>query len=211
MLPPQIPVFPLPGVVLFPNVFLPLHIFEPRYRAMVTDALAGDRIIGMALLQPGSDVSYEDTPPVFSIGCAGVITHSESLPDGRFNIVLRGIEKFRIVSEDTSLAYRRAEVAPLDERLAESERQVLREQRHRLEALLAVAIEGAGAEPRFPPSVPDEELVNALAQYLDFEPLERQALLERESVLSRCHGVIELLEMRTLSPRGTNWKGQAVH
>ena len=103
MLPPQIPVFPLPGVVLFPNVFLPLHIFEPRYRAMVTDALAGDRIIGMVLLQPGFEAQYEDRPPIFPIGCAGVITHSEALADGRFNIVLRGIEKFRVTGEDTSL------------------------------------------------------------------------------------------------------------
>ncbi len=211
MLPPHIPVFPLPSVVLFPNVFLPLHIFEPRYRAMVADALAGDRIIGMALLQPGFEASYEQTPPIFPIGCAGVITHSEVLDDGRFNIVLRGIEKFRVVSEDTTLAYRQATVEPLDEQLGESDRLALRNQRHRLQALLAAAIERTGAEPRFPPSVPDEDLVNALAQYLDFEPIERQALLERDGVLARCHGVIELLEMRTLSPRGSSWKGRAVH
>lgn len=210
MLPPQIPVFPLPSVVLFPNVFLPLHIFEARYRAMVSDALAGDRIIGMVLLQPGFEARYDETPPVFPIGCAGVITHSEALPDGRFNIVLRGIEKFRVMSEDTSLLYRRAAVEPLDERLTDSDRSTLRDRRHRLEALLAVAIERTGAEPRFPPSVPDEDLVNALAQYLDFEPLERQALLERNGILARCQGVIELLEMRTLSG-GANWKGRAVH
>jgi len=211
MLPPLIPVFPLPSVVLFPNVFLPLHIFEPRYRAMVADALAGDRIIGMALLQPGFEAHYDEAPPVFPIGCAGVITHSEALNDGRFNIVLRGIEKFRIVGEDRSLLYRQATVEPLDERLPDSDRLALRDRRHRLEALLAVAIERTGAEPRFPPSVPDEDLVNALAQYLDFEPIERQALLERDGILARCQGVIELLEMRTLSPRGSNWKGRAVH
>jgi Lon protease-like protein len=211
MLPPLIPLFPLPTVVLFPNVFLPLHIFEPRYRAMVADALAGDRIIGMALLQPGFEATYEATPPVFPVGCAGVITHSEALPDGRFNIVLRGIEKFRISSEDTSLAYRRARVEPLDERVTDTDRAALRASRRRLEALLAVAIERTGAEPRFPPSVPDEDLVNALAQYLDFEPIERQALLERTGVVARCQGVIELLEIRTLTPRGTNWKGRAIH
>jgi Lon protease-like protein len=211
MLPPLIPIFPLPTVVLFPNVFLPLHIFEPRYRAMVTDALAGDRIIGMSLLQPGFETAYEATPPVFPVGCAGVITHSEALSDGRFNIVLRGIEKFRVTSEDTSLAYRRANVEPLDERVTEADLAALRASRHRLEALLAVAIERTGAEPRFPPSVPDEDLVNALAQYLDFEPIERQALLERNGVVARCQGVIELLEIRTLTPRGTNWKGRAIH
>jgi Lon protease-like protein len=211
MLPPLIPIFPLPTVVLFPNVFLPLHVFEPRYRAMVSDALAGDRIIGMTLLQPGFETQYEATPPVFPVGCAGVITHSEALADGRFNIVLRGIEKFRVTAEDTSLSYRQARVDPIDERLTDADRAALRARRHRLEALLAVAIERTGAEPRFPPSVPDEDLVNALAQYLDFEPIERQALLERVGVVDRCQGVIELLEMRTLTPHVTNWKGRAIH
>ena len=89
MLPGTIPIFPLPNVVLFPNVFLPLHIFEPRYRAMVADALAGDRIIGMVLLQPGYEANYEGRPPVFTIGCGGVITHADPLDDGRYNIVDR--------------------------------------------------------------------------------------------------------------------------
>jgi Lon protease-like protein len=100
MLPPAIPIFPLPNVVLFPNVFLPLHIFEPRYREMVADALAGDRIIGMVLLQPGWEASYDGRPPVYPIGCAGVVTNAERLPDGRYNIVLQDSEKFRILSED---------------------------------------------------------------------------------------------------------------
>ena len=78
-----LPLFPLPNVVLFPNVFLPLHIFEPRYRAMVKDALASDRIIGMVLLRPGWQHDYEKRPPVYPVGCSGVITHVEPLPDGR--------------------------------------------------------------------------------------------------------------------------------
>src|SRR5688572_23490168 len=119
MLPPTIPIFPLDKVVLFPNVFLPLHIFEPRYRAMVADTLAGDRIIGMVLLKPGFEADYEGRPPVYPIGCAGVITHSEPLPDGRFNIVLRGIEKFQITGEDDSKAYRLAHVDPLPESISE--------------------------------------------------------------------------------------------
>ena len=100
MLPPTIPLFPLPNVVLFPNVFLPLHIFEARYRAMVSEALGGDRIIGMVLLKPRYEANDEEHPPVFAVGCAGVITHAEPLGDGRFNIVLRGIERFRITGED---------------------------------------------------------------------------------------------------------------
>ena len=94
MLPATIPIFPLPNAVLFPNVFMPLHIFESRYRAMVADALAGDRIIGMVLLKAGFETDYEGRPPIFPVGYAGVITHSERLADGRFNIVLKGLEKF---------------------------------------------------------------------------------------------------------------------
>ena len=118
MLPSTIPIFPLPNVVLFPNVFLPLHIFEQRYRQMVTDALSGERMIGMVLLQPGHEADYEGAPPVYDIGCAGLITHVERLNDGRFNIVLRGLERFRIIGEEEAAApvlYRRAYVAPLAE------------------------------------------------------------------------------------------------
>jgi Lon protease-like protein len=209
MLPPVIPVFPLPNVVLFPNVFLPLHIFEPRYRAMVSDALAGDRIIGMILLKPGFEADYEGRPPIYSIGCAGVITHAEAQPDGRYNIVLRGLEKYRIVSEDESKAYRLAHVEVLSEITPEADKVELRRHRQRLEALLAAAVERAGSEPRFPPAVPDEDLVNALAQYIELDPLERQALLERDGILARCRGLVELLEMKTLS-KGP-WKGRSVH
>src|ERR1051325_3464260 len=94
-----LPIFPLPNVVLFPNVFLPLHVFEPRYREMVAHALVADRMIGMALLRPGWERQYEGRPPVFDVGCSGVMTHCERLTDGRYNIVLRGVERFRIVEE----------------------------------------------------------------------------------------------------------------
>jgi len=209
MLPPTIPIFPLPNTVLFPNVFLPLHIFEPRYRSMLSDALEGDRIIGMVLLQPGFEANYEGRPPVYTIGCAGVVTHAERMDDGRFNIVLRGIQKFRITGEDNSRAYRLAHVEPLAEQATPDEAAALRKQRTRLEALLAAAIERAGSGPKFPPAIPDEDLVNALAQYLQLEPLERQALLEREGVLHRCRGLIELLEMKVHAPRG--WDKRVSH
>jgi Lon protease-like protein len=210
MLPPTIPIFPLPNVVLFPNVFLPLHIFEPRYRTMVSDVLSGDRIIGMVLLQPGYEADYEGRPPVFPIGCAGVITHSEPVGDGRFNIVLRGLERFRILGEDSDRTYRLAHVDSMPEIVPEDHRTELRRHRHRLEALLAAAIERAGSEPRFPPAVPDEDLVNALAQYIELDPLERQALLERDGVLARCRALIDLLEIKTLTPR-MSWKGTSIH
>src|SRR5688500_17088074 len=118
MLPSTIPIFPLPNVVLFPNVFLPLHIFEPRYRQMVSDALGGERMIGMVLLQPGYEADYERSPAVYDVGCVGLITHVERLVDGRFNIVLRGLERFQIVGEEhpsSTVLYRRALIAPLVE------------------------------------------------------------------------------------------------
>ena len=211
MLPPTIPLFPLPNAVLFPNVYLPLHIFEARYRAMVADALKGDRIIGMVLLQPGYEANYEGRPPVYQTGCAGVITHSEPLPDGRYNIVLRGLEKFRITAEDHSKSYRLAEVDGLPESVPDADRVAIRQQRHRLEALLAALIERSGSDPKFPPAIPDEDLVNALAQYVQLDPIERQALLERDGVLERCRALIELLEMKTLTPRGTSWKTRSMH
>src|SRR5262245_65041180 len=135
MLPPTIPVFPLPNVVLFPNVFLPLHIFEPRYRQMIDEALKGDRIIGMVLLRAGWQTDYEGQPPVYPIGCAGVITHAERLSDGRFNIVLRGMEKFRIRDEETGRLYRLAHVEPVPEPPSEGLRDAMQAQRRRLETL----------------------------------------------------------------------------
>jgi Lon protease-like protein len=209
MLPPSIPIFPLPNVVLFPNVFLPLHIFEPRYRQMIEDALKGDRIVGMVLLRPGWEGDYEGRPPIYPIGCAGVITHADRLPDGRFNIVLRGMEKFRVSSEETGRLYRVAHVVPMPEPAADSVRSQMRGERRRLEALLVPQPEGQ-PDPKVPSSMPDEELVNALAQYLEFDPVEKQALLERDGLLDRCRSLIELLEMKVLVARHS-WDREETH
>jgi Lon protease-like protein len=200
-LPPTIPMFPLPNVVLFPNVFLPLHIFEPRYRAMVRDALASDRIIGMALLRPGYEAEYAGRPPVYPIGCAGLITHADRLPDGRFNIVLRGLEKFRILSESHEQSYRVAQVETIAENLTASDRPLETAERRRLEAMITPGGESPGPERALPRGMPDEDLVNALAQYLEFEPVEKQALLERDGLVERCRSLIELLEMKQLAAR----------
>jgi Lon protease-like protein len=207
----MLPLFPLPDVVLFPGAMLPLHVFEPRYRAMVADSLAGDRIIGMTLLQPGFEGDYHGNPAVYAVGCAGVITHAERLPDGRSNVVLRGLEKFRIVQEDHSRPYRVATIDALPETTSESDRPLLRQQRQRLETLLIAAIERGGADPRFPPAIADDDLVNALAQYLTLSPVERQALLERDGILARCHGLIDLLEMKNFTPPSGWGNGSGVH
>jgi Lon protease-like protein len=196
-----IPLFPLPNVVLFPNVFLPLHIFEPRYREMVADALASDRMIGMVLLRPGWDRNYEGRPAIYPVGCSGVLTHNERLPDGRYNIVLRGIERFRILEEDHSLSYRRAVVEPLsDTALEAGDRTAILQQRSKLESMLGPRRSNTG-DARMPASMSDEDLVNALAQYLDLEPLEKQALLEKPCLRSRAESLVELLEMKIMMAR----------
>ena len=211
-LPSTIPIFPLPNVVLFPNVFLPLHIFEPRYRAMVRDALASDRIIGMVLLRPGFEADYAGRPPVYPIGCAGLITHSEALADGRFNIVLRGLEKFRMTGEEPGQPYRLARIEALADADYRQDQTTMRRQRQRLEAVLASAVHHRGADPKLPPNVSDDDLVNALAQYLALEPIERQALLECDGVLSRCGALIDLLEMKSIMAHGTGrWTTGLAH
>ena len=209
-----LPLFPLPNVVLFPSVFLPLHIFEARYREMVADAIASDRLIGMVLLRPGWERDYEGRPAVYRVGCSGVITHFEKLPDGRYNMVLRGLDRFQIVEEDHQRSYRRAVIEPLPERtMTADDRAVIRRQRSRLETLLSPAAEkgaalenkggGAGraSDSTMPASMSDEDTVNALAQYLDFEPLEKQALLEEASLRARAESLVELLEMKIMMAR----------
>ena len=198
-LPPTIPIFPLQDVMLFPNMARPLHIFEPRYRAMVADALKGDGIIGMVMLRPGYEAEYEGRPPIYPIGCAGIITGAERLADGRYNIVLHGVVKFRVTGEDQSRAYRLAQVEAIPETLDDAGREALNGQRARLTAALAASA-GKAAEPP-PATLTDEDLVNVLAQYLDIEPTERQDLLEREGPLARARALIDLLELMVKLPR----------
>jgi uncharacterized protein len=204
MLPFSIPIFPLPSVVLFPNVFLPLHIFEPRYRQMFSEALNGDRMIGMVLLRPGYEADYDGNPPVYATGCSGLITHAERMEDGRYNVVLRGVEKFRITAEEEPAPgrlYRSAVIAPLDETVRAGERDQLRKERKRLETILQPML-ASGLEKHLPPAMPDEDLINALAQYLEFDPIEKLALLERDGAIARCRSMIELLEMKAMGSGG---------
>ncbi len=194
-----LPLFPLPNVVLFPGVFLPLHIFEPRYREMVEDALATDRLIGMVLLRDGWESDYDGRPPVYAIGCSALITHCEKLPDGRYNIVLRGLDRFRIVEEDHTCSYRRARTAAVHDReLTADDRADLRHQRGRIEMLIAPSEQSGGIDPRAAAAMSDEDVANALAQYLELEAVEKQALLEQPDVPDRARALVELLEMKIL-------------
>jgi len=195
-IPQVIPIFPLEVTMLFPGVTRPLHIFEPRYRAMVADALRGDRIVGMATLKPGYEANYEGRPPIYDIGCAGVITDVEELPGGRFNIVLRGVVKFRVIAEDESKPYRLARIDAMPEVLDDAEKVVLRKHRQRLEELIT-----QGSASTVPPDTSDEVLVNMVAQHVQLGLAERQALLELKSVLLRVQALIELIESKTTRPR----------
>ncbi len=200
MPPSTLPLFPLPNVVLFPGVFLPLHIFEARYRAMTEDALAGDRMIGMVLLKPGFDAEYEGRPPIYPIGCMGLVTHAERLPDGRFHIVLQGVERFRVTGEDDSRVYRLGVIERLSGDIpTPADAITLRATRDRIEQLAVPLIERAGGELTVPPSMADADVIHALAQYLDLAPIEKQALLECESLVARAAALADLLEMKAMT------------
>ena len=196
-LPPTIPIFPLADVMLFPRSSRPLHVFEQRYREMVADALEGDRLIGMVMLEPGYEDDYQETPPVFPIGCVGVITEAEELPDGRFNIVLGGLIKFRITSEDHSRAYRTAHIEAIPEQLNRSDTTALSDLREELASLVPIAIPGL----QIPDGLGDEELVNGIAQLIDIAPFNRRGLLEQPGPLERAQALIDLLYIRASLPR----------
>lgn len=191
-IPGTIPIFPLEVTMLFPGVERPLHIFEARYRAMVADALKGDRIIGMTTLKPGYEANYHGRPPIYDIGCAGIITEVDELQGGRFNIVLRGIMKFRVTGEDERRTYRLARVDALPEVLDEKEKAALRKYRERLEELIT-----KGSDSKVVAGTSDEELVNTVAQHMPLGLAERQALLESKNALSRVQALIELIESKT--------------
>ena len=190
-LPATIPIFPLEDVVLFPDMSVPLHIYEPRYRAMLADALKSNRMIGMVLLRPGYEADYERSPSVFPIGCAGVLTEVRTMPNGESDIVLKAVTKFRIEREEASTPYRVARVTAIPETTTQPE--ALHTQRQRLDTLLASSGSGAGLGS-IPQGLSDEELVNGVAQYVSIDALDRQKLLEQEGALSRALALIELFQ-----------------
>ncbi len=193
----RLPLFPLPEVVLLPGTLLPLHVFEPRYRAMVTDALSGDRTIGVTLLRPGSDPAAP-APPIHPIGTAGEIVEDERLPDGRFHILLEARFRFRVLDEDPPDPYR---IARVEELPTASFREPGDEERH-----VASAVDLFGDVSRaleLPPlpreSLSAERLASELALRLRYAPAQLQSLLETDSLPSR----FEALRGRMLE-----WKGR---
>tara|TARA_B100001123_G_scaffold450199_1_gene619153 strand:- start:14980 stop:15741 length:762 start_codon:yes stop_codon:yes gene_type:complete len=198
-LPPTLPLFPLQDVMLFPRVTRPLHIFEPRYRELVIDALDGDRLIGIVLLRPGYEADYEGNPPIFSVGCVGEIVDAEELPDGRWIIRLRGMGKFRVLKEDYSRLYRLADVEHVPERLSKDDLVALTSRRQ----LLVEAFKSVVPSSQGPPSdLSDGDMVNGLAQYLVMDPLDRQNLLEATGPADRAAALLELFDSGRARPPG---------
>jgi Lon protease-like protein len=152
----------------------------------------------MVLLRPGFEADYEGRPPIFPIGCRGVIVHSEKLDDGRYNIVLNGLERVRVVDENHERAYRRAIVEVLaDPPVDAADQHAMRELRGRLESFAGLPQLTDPAAKRLV-EMPDADFVHAMATALDLEPLEKQALLEQPTLLMRAHALVDLLDMRRL-------------
>jgi Lon protease-like protein len=177
-LPRIIPLFPLPNLVLFPGVAVPLHIFEPRYREMIADVSASHGIVGMMLLKGDWERDYYANPDTYGVGCAGKISQLEQLPDGRYKIVLVGLSEFRVGRENRERAYRQAEIEwcpaepamEMDAEGLEGLRQLLFDYLGDTAAaawksLLERGLRGA-------------ELVNFLCFHLDVPAIEKQTLLE---------------------------------
>jgi len=200
-LPSFIPIFPLPNVVLFPEVPLPLHIFEPRYRVMVRNALAGSGVIGMVLLRGDWEPEYYGAPEVYRVGCAGRIVETTPLPDGKFNIVLAGLREFEIVSEQRERAYRQASVvwraASDEEALSEGLRHDLVRRIERFAGRSGDMQELLGGTP-----LSDGTLVNFFCFWLDLSPIEKQCLLEELSLESRARRLLEIVEFHLYAAQG---------
>ena len=203
-LPDHFPIFPLPNVVFFPDTRLPLHVFEPRYRALLADALEGDRLIGMVLLRE-PERAAEPAPPVFAVGCVGQIVDHEALADGRSNLVLEGLARFRIVRERPPAPFRVAYVKWLEdpgfEDLDEVARRTLQGSRadleeHLLELARCSDLAVAEALRERMRRLDPVQLVHALSLGLDVPMIEKQGLLEAPDPLSRSLLLSQLLAFR---------------
>jgi Lon protease-like protein len=197
-IPHMIPLFPLPNVVFFPRTYLPLHIFEPRYRDMVRDAAKGHRMIGMVLLKEGWETNYEGAPEVYALGCAGRIVAMQALSDGRSNILLQGLRRFEILEEVGAERYRQGRIAPRDP--ANRETDLPSEVRKELLKAVTALLRDKGEDPELSAllSQPlhDDALVQNLSFGLEFSPLEKQFLLESDSLIQQARRLLDLLQFK---------------
>ncbi len=193
-----VPIFPLPNVVLFPKVLLPLHIFEQRYRTMTREAIDGDGRIAIALLKEGWEADYEKSPPVHEIACVGRIESHEELEGGKFNIVIAGMQRVRVVREIVHTPYRLGEVEAIPESLCDESRPEVAHRRDRLAGLFCryseLAVSGGRRSPQMILNLEFEALVNMTATVLNLPAEERQVLLEVDDVMERCDLLIPPLQ-----------------
>ncbi|OLE67301.1 MAG: hypothetical protein AUG09_03080 [Acidobacteria bacterium 13_1_20CM_2_68_7] len=194
-----IPVFPLPDLVFFPHASLPLHIFEPRYRKMTQDALRGERLIALALLNPGWERDYDGNPAIAPLGCAGLIEDDVRLPDGRFNIRLRGLARIEFLSFVQESPYRIARVRVLEDRNDQDGPQVEEDKKRLMAVCAGLLQEFSGRDSQafaLDNAMPFAAAVNTLCQSLAMEPREKIALLGLDDVRDRCRGLLGILEER---------------
>lgn len=188
----RLSIFPLAGALLFPRMQLPLHIFEPRYRALVSDAMARDRRIGM--IQPRPVPEGRDPPPLFDIGCVGRIAQVEALDDGRYNIVLEGVAKFRVVSElSVTTPFRQVE-AELEEDVPAEPLPLAQRASLETESRRYADAQGYAVDWNAVARLDDESLVNGIAQIAPFDSAAKQALLEAGNLEERTELVIQLMQ-----------------
>jgi Lon protease-like protein len=184
----RLSIFPLAGAILFPGLHLPLHVFEPRYRALIGSALARDRRI--AMIQPQSPA---EGAPLYAVGCVGRIDDVEALDDGRYNIVLEGEARFRVLRElDVATPYRQIEAELLDEPpdqvLSSAERASFERESRRFADLQGYAIDWDSVE-----RLDDVSLINGVSQIAPFDAAAKQALLEAPDLRSRCELLVQLM------------------
>jgi len=188
----RLSIFPLAGALLFPRTQLPLHLFEPRYRALITDALARDRRIGM--IQPRE--SDDRRPALYDVGCVGRIAQFEALDDGRFNIVLEGLTRFRILNElDVTTPFRQVQASFDDyDDLADPDplASVLRADLERESRRFADS-RGYQLDWDAVARLDDEALVNGIAQIAPFDTAAKQALLEARNIVDRADLIVQFL------------------
>jgi Lon protease-like protein len=197
----RVPVFPLAGALLFPRSQLPLHIFEPRYRAMMRDALAGDRLI--AMIQPRD---HEEPPGLFEIGCIGRIGSCEELDDGRFNLVLEGLCRFRIAREAAvDTLYRQVDADrggfadAEDAVLHLAQRAEVEREARRYADALGYMVEWAQVS-----RLDDEMLVNGIAQIAPLDVGSKQALLEATDLADRADLLVQFMQFQRMAPGGAD-------
>ncbi|MGH7807606.1 MAG: LON peptidase substrate-binding domain-containing protein [Thermodesulfobacteriota bacterium] len=204
-----VPLFPLATVVFFPHTLLPLHVFEPRYTQMVNDVINNERIIGMVLLKPEWEKSYYANPPIYNVACMGRIVSSEALEDGKFNVILYGLKRVKILEIVKDIPYRLARVKPLEDVHGTNE-QVYQK---RISELISRWNDMLGKEQESHKINIDTELslgnmTDALASLIVSNVFEKQKLLEEDSVQERGEKILNNLETRleiaTLTSRKRN-------